>query len=64
MSTVVFEPSNKESLSCPRWSMLKQWMVSDGKIDAITVEEKYVKWSEQLRTDKYTTVSHMHHNCF
>lgn len=50
-----------EPLPCPRWSMLKQWMLSDGSLDAINVEEKYVKWCEQLRTDKYTTAAHMHH---
>lgn len=38
-----------------RWSMLKQWMISDGKADSITVEEKYVRWTEELRSDKYQT---------
>ena len=36
--------------------MLKQWMVNDGACDAITVEERYVKWTEDLRSDRYTTV--------
>ena len=46
-----------------RWSMLKQWMLSDGKLDSITVEEKFVRWCEQLRTDNYVTVLHKHlHN--
>ena len=39
-----------------RWSMLKQWMLSDGSCDSITVEEKYSQWVEQLRSDKYVTV--------
>ena len=39
-----------------RWTMLKQWLVNDGKTDSITVEEKYVKWTEELRSDKYATV--------
>lgn len=43
-----------------RWSMLKQWMLSDGKLDSITVEEKFVRWCEQLRTDNYVTVLHKH----
>ena len=41
-----------------RWSMLKQWMLSDGKLDSITVEEKFIRWCEQLRTDNYVTVPH------
>lgn len=44
-----------------RWSMLKQWLLSDGKIDSITVEERFTKWCEQLRTDKYVTVFWMHY---
>lgn len=40
--------------------MLKQWLLSDGKADAITVEEKYTRWTEQLRTDRYVTASHRH----
>ena len=36
--------------------MLKQWLVNDGKTDSITVEEKYVKWTEELRSDNYATV--------
>ena len=36
--------------------MLKQWMVNDGACDSITVEERYVKWTEDLRSDRYTTV--------
>lgn len=36
--------------------MLKQWLVSDGSVDSITVEEKYSQWVEQLRSDKYVTV--------
>ena len=39
-----------------RLSMLKQWMISDGSCDSITVEEKYSQWVEQLRSDKYVTV--------
>lgn len=37
--------------------MLKQWLLADGKVDSITVEEKFVRWCEQLRTDKYVTAS-------
>ena len=37
--------------------MLKQWLVNDGKTDSITVEEKYVRWTEELRTDNYKTDS-------
>ena len=44
---------------CSRWSMLKQWMINDGKTDSISVEEKFVRWCEQLRTDKYVTAPHM-----
>lgn len=36
--------------------MLKQFMLADGKIDDIEVEEKYVRWTEQLRSDRYVTV--------
>lgn len=36
--------------------MLKQWLLNDGKTDSITVEEKYSKWVEQLRSDRYVTV--------
>ncbi len=38
-----------------RWTMLKQWLVNDGKTDSITVEEKFLQWVEQLRTDRYVT---------
>ncbi len=37
--------------------MLKQWLLNDGKVDSITVEEKFTQWLEQLRTDRYVTVS-------
>ncbi|CAK8999586.1 unnamed protein product, partial [Durusdinium trenchii] len=40
-----------------KWSMLKQWLLNDGKTDSITVEEKYSKWVEQLRSDRYVTVT-------
>ncbi|CAK8991390.1 unnamed protein product [Durusdinium trenchii] len=40
-----------------RWSMLKQWLLSDGKVDDITVEERYTRWTEQLRSDRYVTVT-------
>ena len=46
----------KKILVPARWGMLKQWMLADGKTDGITVEEKFVKWCEQLRTDRYGTV--------
>lgn len=36
--------------------MLKQWLANDGKCDAIDVEEKYDRWHEQLRSDRYVTV--------
>ncbi len=36
--------------------MLKQWLLNDGAVDSITVEEKFVQWVEQLRTDRYVTV--------
>ena len=39
--------------------MLKQWLVNDGRTDSISVEEKFVRWVEQLRTDKYVAVSCM-----
>lgn len=35
--------------------MLKQFLVADGKVANITVEERYEKWVEQLRTDRYVT---------
>eukprot|EP00434_Breviolum_minutum_P010436 symbB.v1.2.009202.t2/scaffold580.1/size320225/4 len=38
-----------------RWGMLKQWILNDGKTDSITIEEKYIRWTEELRSDKYTT---------
>ena len=38
-----------------RWSMLKTWIVNDGNCDSIQIEEKYSKWVEQLRTDRYVT---------
>jgi len=37
--------------------MLKQWLLNDGKTEAIDVEEKYVRWSEELRSDKYKTAT-------
>lgn len=36
--------------------MLKQWLIGDGKLDSIHVEEKYVRWTEEIRTDRYVTV--------
>lgn len=39
-----------------RWTMLKQWLIGDGKLDSIHVEEKYVRWTEEIRTDRYVTV--------
>ena len=39
--------------------MLKEWLLSDGKLDSITIEEKFTKWVEQLRTDKYVTATQM-----
>ena len=42
--------------SLPRWTMLKQWLTNDGKTDSINVEEKYTRWTEELRSDKYSTV--------
>lgn len=36
--------------------MLKQFMLADGKIDDIEVEERYIRWTEQLRSDRYVTV--------
>ena len=36
--------------------MLKTWMINDGNCDSIHVEERYVQWVEQLRTDRYVTV--------
>ena len=40
--------------------MLKQWMVNDGNVDSIQIEEKYTRWVEQLRTVKYVTAHCMH----
>ena len=37
--------------------MLKTWMVNDGRTDSILVEEKFHKWVEQLRSDKYVTAT-------
>ena len=34
--------------------MLKQW-ITNPDVGEIEVEEKYVQWSEQLRSDKYLT---------
>ena len=34
--------------------MLKQWIMNNDVGD-IVVEDKYVQWSEQLRSDKYVT---------
>ena len=39
--------------------MLKQWLLNDGKTEAIDVEEKYVRWSEELRSDKYKTATRL-----
>ena len=39
-----------------RFTMLKQFMLADGKVDTIEVEERYVRWTEQLRSDRYVTV--------
>ena len=36
---------------------MKQWLLNDGKTEAIDVEEKYVRWSEELRSDKYKTAT-------
>ena len=35
--------------------MLRQWMLNPD-LDSIFVEEKYVQWTESLRSDRYTTV--------
>lgn len=37
--------------------MLKQWMVGEGHVDSISVEERFVKWSEEIRSDRYCTVT-------
>lgn len=42
-----------------RWTMLKQWLLSDGKTDSIDIEEKYVRWTEELRSDRYTTATRL-----
>lgn len=47
---------SKPLASRGRWSMLKTWMINDGNCDSIHVEERYVQWVEQLRTDRYVTV--------
>ena len=39
--------------------MLKEWLVNDGKTDSILVEEKYTRWTEELRSDKYETVPYL-----
>ena len=36
--------------------MLKSWMVNPD-LSSIDVEEKYISYVEQLRTDRYTTVT-------
>ena len=36
--------------------MLKEWLIGNGKLDSITVEEKFVQFVEQFRSDKYVTV--------
>ncbi|CAK9062720.1 Cell surface glycoprotein 1 [Durusdinium trenchii] len=44
---------------CPdaeRFQMLKTWMVNPS-LDNIHVEEKYHTWCENLRTDRYVTVT-------
>lgn len=40
----------------PRFTMLKSWMTNPD-LSSIDVEEKYVSYVEQLRTDRYTTVT-------
>ena len=50
-------PPTNVDFSLPRWTMLKQWLLNDGKTEAIDVEEKYVRWSEELRSDKYKTAT-------
>ena len=45
--------------SLTRWTMLKQWLLNDGKTDCIDVEEKYVRWTEELRSDRYTTATRL-----
>ncbi|CAK9088996.1 UBA domain-containing protein [Durusdinium trenchii] len=39
-----------------RFQMLRQWMLNPD-LDSIFVEEKYVQWTESLRSDRYTTVT-------
>lgn len=46
-----------------RWSMLKEWLVNDGNVDSISIEEKYTRWVEQLRTDRYVTAYGLHLTC-
>ena len=36
---------------------MKAWLLSDGNLGSIHVEEKFVKWVEHLRTDAYTTAT-------
>ena len=51
------QPYSHPALGCIcRWSMLKQWLSNDGNTDSISIEEKYSRWVEQLRTDRYVTV--------
>lgn len=38
-----------------RFSMLKQWMMNQSVAD-IDVEEKWISWVAELRTDRYVTV--------
>lgn len=36
--------------------MLKQWMIGGGKVDSVHVEERFHKWVEEMRSDRYITV--------
>ncbi|CAL1127365.1 unnamed protein product [Cladocopium goreaui] len=46
----------KRQYSSLRFTMLKSWMTNPD-LSSIDVEEKYVSYVEQLRTDRYTTVT-------
>lgn len=39
-----------------RFAMLKQWVVNPDT-SSIEIEERYVSWVEELRTDRYVSVS-------
>ena len=54
---------SQNMLDSYRWSMLKEWLMNDGTVDSISVEEKYQRWVEQLRTDRYVTVHGLHLIC-